>query len=53
MQDIDLTTQTMFAELIEHSLDAGFEQTFNIRHRRYAAVRQVGCFLVYRVGTLR
>jgi hypothetical protein len=31
MQDIDLATQTMFAELLARSLDAEFDETFDER----------------------
>ena len=31
MQDIDLATQTMFAELLARSLDAEFDETFDAR----------------------
>ncbi|MGO8781253.1 MAG: hypothetical protein ACLQKK_20445 [Rhodomicrobium sp.] len=31
MQDIDLATQTMFAELLQRSLDAEFGEAFDVR----------------------
>jgi len=31
MQEIDLATQTMFAELLQRSLDAEFDDTFDVR----------------------
>ncbi len=31
MTDLDLVTQTMFAELLQRSLDAEFDNTFDIR----------------------
>jgi hypothetical protein len=31
MQEIDLATQTMFAELLQRSLDAEFDETFSVR----------------------